>query len=71
MSIASFAIILSLSEGCLFILVIVSLLMQKILGLIRSHFNFAFVSIILGGGHRETCCDLCRRVFCLCFSLRV
>ena len=50
MSVASFAIILSHSEGCLFTLVIVSFVVQKLLILIRSHlFIFAFISNILGG----------------------
>ena len=51
MSVALFAIIFSHSEGCLFTLLIVSFVVQKLLGLIRSHlFIFAFVSITLGGG---------------------
>ena len=49
LSVASFAIISSHSEGCLFILLIVSFIVQKLL--IRSHlFIFAFISISLGGG---------------------
>ena len=48
---ASFAIIFSHSEGCLFTLLIVSFIVQKLLSLIRSHlFIFAFISITLGGG---------------------
>ena len=44
----------------------------KLLSLIRSHlFIFAFISNILEVGHRGSCCDLCRRVFCLCFPLGV
>jgi len=47
--VASFAIIFSHSEGCLFTLLIVSFVVQKLL--IRSHlFIFAFISNILGGG---------------------
>ena len=43
LSIASFAIIFSHSEGCLFTLLIVSFVVQKLLILIRSHlFIFAF-----------------------------
>ena len=50
LSVASFAIIFSQSEGCLFTLLIVSFTVQKLLGLIRSHlFIFAFISITLGG----------------------
>ena len=63
LSIALFAIIFSNSEGCLFTLLIVSFIVQKLSSLIRSHlFIFAFISLTLGGGHRGSCCDLCRRV---------
>ena len=45
LSVASFAIIFSHSEGCLFTLLIVSFFVQKLLSLIRSHlFLFAFIS---------------------------
>ena len=51
LSVASFAIIFSHSEGCLFTLLIVSIVVQKLLSLIRSHlYIFAFISITLGGG---------------------
>jgi len=51
LSVASFAIILSHSEGCLFTLLVVSFILQKLLSLIRSHlFIFAFISITLQGG---------------------
>ena len=54
LSVASFAIIFSHSEGCLFILLIVSFVVQKLLSLIRSHlFIFAFISNILGGGSQR------------------
>ena len=50
LSVVSFAIIFSHSEGCLFTLLIVSFVVQKLLTLIRSHlFIFAFTSITLGG----------------------
>ena len=50
-SVASFAIIFSQSEGCLFTLLVVSFVVQKLLSFIRSHlFVFAFISNILGGG---------------------
>ena len=72
LSVASFSTNFSHSEGCLFTLLRVSFVVQKLLILIRSHlFIFAFISNILGGGHRGSCCDLCRRVFCLCSPLRV
>ena len=51
LSVASFAIIFSHLEGCLFTLPIFSFVVQKLLILIRSHlFIFAFISRILGGG---------------------
>ena len=51
LSVVSFAIILFNSEGYLCTLLIVSLAVQKILSLIRSHlFTFVFISISLGGG---------------------
>ena len=51
LSVASFAIIFSHSEGCLFNVLIASFVVQKLLILIRSHlFIFAFISSILGGG---------------------
>ena len=72
LSVALFPIIFSQSEGCLFTLLIVFFVVQKLLSLTRSHlFIFAFISITLGGGHRRCCCDLCQRVFCLCFPLGV
>ena len=50
LSVASFAIIFSQSEGCLFTLLIVCFVVQKLLSLFRSHlFIFAFISNILGG----------------------
>ena len=59
LSVASFAIIFSHSEGCLFTLLIVSFVVQKLLNLIGSHlFIFAFISITLGGGSSGSCCDL-------------
>ena len=72
LSIASFAIIFSHSEGCLFTLLIIFFVVQKLLSLIRSHlFIFAFffitLSLLSEVGHRGSCCDLCQRVFCLCF----
>ena len=51
LSVASFAIIFSYSEGCLFTLLRVSFFVQKLLNLIKSHLLiFAFISITLGGG---------------------
>ena len=51
LSVPSFAIIFSHSQGCFLTLLIVSFVVQKLLSLIRSHlFIFAFISNILGGG---------------------
>ena len=51
LSLVSFAIVFSLSEGCFSTLLIVSFAVQKLLSLIRSHlFTFVFISITLGGG---------------------
>ena len=45
LSVVSFAIIFSYSEGCLFILLIVSFAVQKLLNLIKPHlFTFVFIS---------------------------
>ena len=51
LSVVSFAIILSLSEGCLFTLLIVSFVVQKILILIRSSVQFCSVT--------QSCPTLC------------
>ena len=51
LSVASFAIIFSHSEGYLSTLLIVSFIVENLSSLIRSHlFIFAFISITLGGG---------------------
>ena len=51
LSVSSFTIFFSQSEGCLFTLLIVYFVVQKLLSFFRSHlFIFAFISIILGGG---------------------
>ena len=51
LSVVSFAIIFSVSEGCLFTLLTVSFAVQKkLLSLIRPHlFTFVFISVPLGG----------------------
>ena len=50
LSVVSFAITFSHSEGCLLTLLIVSFAVQNLLSLIRFHlFTFVFISIILGG----------------------
>ena len=51
LSVVSFVINLSHSEGCLFTLLMVSFAAQKLSSLIRSHLlSFAFIFLILGGG---------------------
>ena len=51
LSVVSFAVIFSYSEGCLFTLFIVSFAVQKLLSLIRSYlFIFVFICITLKGG---------------------
>ena len=51
LSVVSFAIIFSHSEGCLFTSLIVSFAVQKLLSLLRSHlFNCVFISVTLGDG---------------------
>ena len=51
LSVVSFAIIFSHSEGCLFTLLMVSFAVKKLLSLIGSHlFTFVFISVILEGG---------------------
>ena len=50
LSVALFAIIFSHAEGCIFTLLIVSSVVQKLLIVVRSHlFILAFISNILGG----------------------
>ena len=54
LTVVSFGIIFSHSEGCLFTLLIVSFAVQKLLSLIWSHlFTFDFVSVTLGGGSKR------------------
>ena len=54
LSFASFANIFFHYEGCLFILLIVSFVVQKLLSLISSHlFIFVFIFITLGGGSKK------------------
>ena len=51
LSVVSFAIIFSRSEGSLFTLFIVSFAVQKLLHLVRSHLlTFGFISVTVGGG---------------------
>ena len=55
LSIDLFANIFSHSEGCLFVLFMVSSAVQKLSSFIRSHlFVFVFISITLVGGSEKT-----------------
>ena len=52
--VASFANIFSHSLGCLFVLLMVSFAVQKLLSLIGSHlFIFVFIFVTLGGGSKK------------------
>ena len=54
LSVASFANIFSHSEGCLFLLFMVSFAVQKLLSFIRSHlFIFVFIFITLEGESKK------------------
>ena len=54
LSVAVFANLFSHSEGCLFVLFMVSFAVQKLLSLIRAHlFIFVFIFITLGGGSKK------------------
>ena len=70
--VVSFANVFSHSEGCLFVLVMVSFAVQELLSLIKSHlFIFVFISITLGDVSKKILLVLCQRMFCLCFPLGV
>ena len=61
LSVISFATIFSYSVGCLFVLLVVSFSVQKILSLARSHlFIFAFISFVLDDRSKKI---LLRRLF--------
>ena len=69
--VSSFANIFSHSVGCLHF-VCSFLCFAKAFNLIRSPlFIFVFIFITLGDGSKKSCCDMCQRVLCLCFPLRV
>ena len=70
LSVASFAIIFSHSEGCLH-LTYSFLCYVELLILIRSHLFLLLFPIFWKVGHRGSCCDLCQGVFCLRFPLGV
>ena len=59
LSVASFAIIFSQSEGCLFTLLIVSFVVQKLPIWLLLILFLIFWEV----GHRGSCYDLCQRMF--------
>ena len=69
LSVVSVAIIFSHSEGCLFTLLIVSFVVQKLLKLIRPCLFLLLFPLLWEVGCRGSCCHLFQRVFCLCFLL--
>ena len=71
LSVASFAVFFSHSEVCLFTLLILSFVVQKLLSLIRAHFLFLLLFLWLWGvGHRGSCCKFL--FLCIhCFLLRL
>ena len=71
LSVASFAITFSHSEGCLSTLLLVSFVVQKLLSLTRSHFFYFCFYFHYSGRWVIEDHDLCQRVFCLCFPLAV
>ena len=71
LSVALTKIILSHSEGGLFILFVVSFAVQKLLSLIRSHsFIFVFISITLGGGSKRILLGFMSKSILLMFSFK-
>ena len=72
LSVASFAIIFSHSEGCLFTLLIVFFVVQKLLILIRSHLFILFLlSFLWEVDHREFCVNYVRECFAYVILSRV
>ena len=66
LSVASFAIIFSHSEGCLFTLLIVSFVVQKLLILIRSHLFISNMIVIAWvEGWKENSMEVKINCFCL------
>ena len=74
LSVVSLAIISSHPDGYLFTWLIVSFAVQKeafkLNQVLLVYFCF-FSPLLWEVGHRGSCCDLCRRVFCLCSPLGV
>ena len=71
LSVASFANIFSYSEGCLFVLFMVSFAVQKLLSSIRFHlFIFVFIFITLGGGSKNILLQFMSKSVLPMFSLK-
>ena len=69
--VALFANIFSHSEGCLFVLFMVSFDVQKLCSFFRSYlFIFVFISFALGDSSKKIP-TIFVRMFCLCFLLGV
>ena len=68
LSVISFSIVSSHLRVVFFTLFIVSFAVQKLLSLIKSQLFF-FFPLLWEMGHRESCCDLCHRVFSLVSGL--
>ena len=70
-SVASFTNIISHSEGCLFVVFMVSFAMQKLLSLIRPYsFIFVFIFLTLGGWSKKTLLQLMSNSVLPMFSSR-
>ena len=46
-------------------------LLCKTFSLLRPHLFLSFFPLLWEVGYRGSCCDLCQRVFCLCFLLSI
>ena len=65
LSVASLAIIFSQSEGCLFTVLTVSFVVQKLLSFIRSHLFLLLFPVFWEVGHKGSSCDLCQYYYFL------
>ena len=71
LSVVSFAVIFSHSEGCLFTLLTVSFAVKSFEAQSGPTCSLLLLLPLLWEvGHRGSCFDLYHRVFCLCFPLR-
>ena len=71
LSVISFVSIFFHSEGCLFVLFMISFAVQRLLGLIRSHlFILVFIFVTLGGGSRKILLQFMSKSVLAVFSSR-